>query len=189
MFFGDYRSHAVPFFISSSLLPLDLLYFKSVAVLMYDVSNNTSPPQISNLFSYQHNIHSHNTRSSTRGNFFLEYSRLDKQNMSFSRNGVRVWNNLSNEIRQMPKVKLNATFTICFFRNSRRRMSILICWIWICLENQTQFILIAFYLHYPSSFSCNLPFSSPENLCFSKMLLIIVSIQYSPYINVLYDDN
>ena len=25
--------------------------------------------------------------------------------MSFSRNGVRVWNNLSNEIRQMPTVK------------------------------------------------------------------------------------
>ena len=25
--------------------------------------------------------------------------------MSFSRNGVRVWNNLSNEIRQIPKVK------------------------------------------------------------------------------------
>ena len=105
MFFGDYKAQAVPFFISSSLLPLDLLYFKSVAVLMYDVSNNTSPPQISNLFHYQHNIHSHNTRSSTRGNFFLEYSRLDKLNMSFSRNGVRVWNNLSNEIRQMPKVK------------------------------------------------------------------------------------
>ena len=105
MFFGDYKAHAVPFFISSSLLPLDLLYFKSVAVLMYDVSNNPSPPQISKLFNYQHNIHSHNTRSSTRGNFFLEYSRLDKQNMSFSSNGVRVCNNLSNEIRQMPKVK------------------------------------------------------------------------------------
>ena len=102
VFFGDYKAHAVPFFISSSLLPLNLLYSESVAVLMYDVSNNTSPPQISNLFNYQHNIHSHNTRSSTRGNFFLEYSRLDKQNMSFSRNGR---NNLSNEIRQMPKVK------------------------------------------------------------------------------------
>ena len=86
-------------------------------------------------------------------------------------------------------ILLNATFTICFFRNSRRWMSILICWIWICLENETQFILLPFYLHYPSRFSCNLPFSSPENLCFSKMLLIIVSIQYSPYINVLYDNN
>ena len=36
---------------------------------------------------------------------FLEYSRLDKQNMSFSRNGVRIWNKLSNEILQMPKEK------------------------------------------------------------------------------------
>ena len=78
-------------------------YFKSVFILIHDVSNNTSPPQISKLFNYQHKIHSHSTRSSTRGNFFLEYSRLDKQNMSFSRNGVRIWNNLSNEIRQMPK--------------------------------------------------------------------------------------
>ena len=32
MFFGDYKSHAIPFFISSNLLPLDLLYFKSVAI-------------------------------------------------------------------------------------------------------------------------------------------------------------
>ena len=36
---------------------------------------------------------------------FLEYSRLDKQNMSFSRNGVRIWNKLANEILQMPKEK------------------------------------------------------------------------------------
>ena len=83
-------SCAVPFFISSSLLPVDFLYFKSVANLMHDVSNNTSPPQISYLFNYQHNIHSHSTRSSTRGNLFLQYSRLGKQNMSFSRNGVTI---------------------------------------------------------------------------------------------------
>jgi len=105
MFFCDYTSHAIPLFISSSLLPLDLIYFKSVVILMYDVSTNTLPPQISNLFNYQHNIHSHNTRSSTRGNFFLKYSRLEEQNMSFSRSGIRIWNNLSNEIHQMPKVK------------------------------------------------------------------------------------
>ena len=70
---------------------------------MHDVSNNASPPEISNLFDYQHNVHSYNTRSSTRGDFFLQSSRLDKQNMSFSRNDVRIWNTLSNEIRQMLK--------------------------------------------------------------------------------------
>ena len=57
MFFGDYKSHAVPFFISSNLLPLDLLYFKSVAILMHDVFNNLSPPQITNIFNCQSNIH------------------------------------------------------------------------------------------------------------------------------------
>ena len=105
MFFCDYKTHAMPLFISPCLLPLDLLYFKSVAILMHDVSNKISPPQRSNLFNYQHNIHSYNTRSSKRGNFFLEYSRITKQNMSFSRNGVRIWNSLSNEFRQMPKTK------------------------------------------------------------------------------------
>ena len=105
MFFCDYKTHAIPLFISSSLLPLDLLYFKSVAILMHDVSNNISPPQINNLFHYQHNIHSYITRSSTKGNFFLKYSRINKQNMSFSRNGVRIWNSLSSEFHQMPKTK------------------------------------------------------------------------------------
>ena len=47
IFFRDCKSHAIHFFISSSLLPLDLLHFiKSVAILMHDVSNNISPPQI-----------------------------------------------------------------------------------------------------------------------------------------------
>ena len=39
--FCDDKTHAVPYFISSSLLPLDLVYFTSVAILMHDVSNNT----------------------------------------------------------------------------------------------------------------------------------------------------
>ena len=59
MFFGDYRAHAVPFFTSSSLLPVDLLYFKSVAVLMHDVSNNTSPPQISTNIIFIHITQDH----------------------------------------------------------------------------------------------------------------------------------
>ena len=99
----DYKSDAIPLFVSSNLLPLDLLYFKSVAILMHDVFNNLSPPQISNIFNFQSNVHSYNTRSSSRGNFFAQYSRLVKKNKSFSRNGVRVWNSLSAEIRYMSK--------------------------------------------------------------------------------------
>ena len=56
MFFGDYNSHAVPYFVSASFLPLDLLYFNSVVILMHDISNRLTPSNISNLFAFQSNI-------------------------------------------------------------------------------------------------------------------------------------
>ena len=81
MFFGDYNSHAVPYFVSSSFLPLDLLYFKSVAILMHDISNSLTPTNISNLFAYQSN--SYNARSSSGGDYYVKHSRLDKKTKSF----------------------------------------------------------------------------------------------------------
>ena len=71
---SDYNSHAVSYFVSSSFLPLDLLYFNSVAILMHDISNSLTPPNISNLFSSQSNIHS-------RGDFHVKHSRLNKQSL------------------------------------------------------------------------------------------------------------
>ena len=103
MYFGDYKSHAVPYFLSSRFLPLDFLYFKSVAVLMHDISNNLSPPNIANLFITKASIHSYKTRSSSRGDYFVKPSRLDKQIKSFSRNGVKIWNSLPCEIRHLSK--------------------------------------------------------------------------------------
>ena len=105
MFFGEFNAHAVPFFVSSNLLPLDFLYFKSTAVLMHDVFNNLTPSHISNIFTYQANIHSHNTRSSSKGNFFVNYSRLNSQSKSFSRYGVRIWNSLRSEMHNLSKHK------------------------------------------------------------------------------------
>ena len=70
---------------------------------MPDVSNNLSPPKISNLFTYQANIHFHKTGSSSRGDYFVESSRLDIQKKSFSRNGVRIWNSVSCEVRRLLK--------------------------------------------------------------------------------------
>ena len=53
MYFADYKSHAIPFFTFSRLLPLDMLYFKSVAMIMHYVSNNLTPRNIFNLFTHQ----------------------------------------------------------------------------------------------------------------------------------------
>ena len=90
---ADYKSHAIPFFTSSRLLPLDMLYFKSVAMMMHVVSNNLTP-NICNLFTHQADIHPYETRLSQRGDYFLKHSRIDIQKKSFSRIGVKIWNYL-----------------------------------------------------------------------------------------------
>ena len=44
MYFVDYKSHSVPLFLNSGILPVKLLYFKSVASLLHDVDNRHAPP-------------------------------------------------------------------------------------------------------------------------------------------------
>ena len=105
MFFGQFNAQA--FFVSSNLLPLDFLYFKSTAALIHDVFNNLTPPHISDIFTYQANIHSYNARSSSKGNFYVEYTRLNSQLkvLSFSRYGMRIWNSLRTEEHNLSKHK------------------------------------------------------------------------------------
>ena len=103
MYFADYKSHAEPYFLSSRFLPLNFLYYKSVAFLMHDISNNLSPSYIANLFISKASIHSCKTRSSSRGDHFVKPSRLDKQIKSFPRNGAKNWNSLPCEIRHLSK--------------------------------------------------------------------------------------
>ena len=103
MFFGQYSSHAIPFFISANILPFDMLYFKSVCNLMYDVTNDWTPPNISNLFIASDRMHKHQTRSSAKGNYFIEYSRLNKQKNSFTRTGTKIWNSIPLNLRKLSK--------------------------------------------------------------------------------------
>ena len=103
MNFKDNREHVIPLFISLNILPVNMIYFKSVCNLMYDVSNNTCPPAISDYFVRSRNIHTHNTRHNTFNNFYIEHSRLNKLNASFARSGVKMWNNIPISVRELAK--------------------------------------------------------------------------------------
>ena len=43
MYFLKPTPHAIPFFISSKILPIQMLFFESVSHFMYDISNNLAP--------------------------------------------------------------------------------------------------------------------------------------------------
>ena len=44
----EYHTHSVPLFISANILPVNMLYIKTVASLMRDLSSGSLPPNIAN---------------------------------------------------------------------------------------------------------------------------------------------
>ena len=76
MFFAGNRSHAIPLFVSANVLPLNLHYFETVRSLMQDISTNSAPQNICDLFTCSSDVHTYNTRFSDAGNFYVNKSRL-----------------------------------------------------------------------------------------------------------------
>ena len=79
-----YSSHAIPLFNHYNILPLNFQYYKSVCTILHDVSNNSLPANISNLFLYPTQVHSYNTRFSATGSFNIKYSKTNQLKHSFS---------------------------------------------------------------------------------------------------------
>ena len=101
--FAPYRSHAIRLFVCSNTIPLNMLYFKSISILMHDVFNKLSPSNISNLFDFSNEIHNYNTRFSLAGNYLIKYSRSNQLLKTFSRLGAKIWNGIPQELCKLPK--------------------------------------------------------------------------------------
>ena len=103
MYFLNPRTQAIPFFISSKILPIHLLYFEAVLHSMYEVSNNSTPKDISETFVKTSLIHSYNTRAASCGKYHIQFSRLNLQRNSFSCFGEKAWNCLPSQVCNLPK--------------------------------------------------------------------------------------
>ena len=81
MYFLNPRSHAIPFFISSKILPIHLLYFEAILHSMDDVFNNSAPKDISVKFIKSSLIHSYNTvtRAASCGKYHMKISRFNSK--------------------------------------------------------------------------------------------------------------
>ena len=77
-------------FITSNILPINMLYVETVSSLMYDVSRLSVPSNISDFFTKVNKIHMHKTRSSSSGNFHMKSSSLSLNQRSFARFGAKL---------------------------------------------------------------------------------------------------
>ena len=101
MNFAHFRSSAIPLFVSSNILPVNMLYIKCVSVLMKEIHSNLTPDNISDLFIRSNEIHNYNTGISAVGNYYIEQSRLNKELKSFSKFGAVLWNSIPSSIRDL----------------------------------------------------------------------------------------
>ena len=102
MYFAESRVHTVPLFISSKILPLQMLYAEKVSSVMFDSCMN-APSNICDFFTKANSKHKHETRFSSSGNYYVQTSRLNLNQDSFSRFGAKLWNAIPNEFRQLSK--------------------------------------------------------------------------------------
>ena len=69
---------------------------------MFDVSCMNAPSNICDFFTKANSKHKNETRFSSSGNY-VQTSRLNLNQDSFSRFGAKRWNGIPNEFRQLSK--------------------------------------------------------------------------------------
>ena len=84
-------AHAVPLFIESKILPVNMFYFDTVANLMHDIWKGLAPSPIRALFTRSNEIHGYNTKHGAKGNYIRKFKFL---NALFSRTGAMLWNQI-----------------------------------------------------------------------------------------------
>ena len=116
MYFTDKQQHAIPLFLKSNFLPIQMISFEKTASLMYDISTNDAPSLIQQLFTRAGNVHGYGTRSATSGNYYVKSSRLEIQKISFSRSGTFVWNSLPLKLRHVNKRRFKKELRVSLFK-------------------------------------------------------------------------
>ena len=69
IYFKPLRFPSVPLFKLSNVLPLNLLYFKTICLIMHNVFDNVKPLNVCNSFTHSAKIHSHNVIDHLRNSF------------------------------------------------------------------------------------------------------------------------
>ena len=87
-----------------------MLPAEKVPSTMFDVSCLNAPSNICDLFTKANSKHKHETRFSWSGNYYVQTSRPNQNQGSFSSFGAKLWNAIPNEFRQLPKVAFKKHF-------------------------------------------------------------------------------
>ena len=103
IYFAPSDAHAIPLFIQSKILPVNMIYFDAIVNLMHDIWKKLAPSPIRDLFTRSNEIHGYNTRHAAKGNYLRKGVKSEIFKRSFSRTGAILWNQISPDLRDLSK--------------------------------------------------------------------------------------
>ena len=115
--FSDFKAHTTPLFYHLKLLKLsDLIYFKN-ALFMYEYNKGTLPSAFSLFFLPLNSAHQYNTRLAEKKSFCLPKIRTNYGKFNIRFHGVKVWNSISDYLKDKPLSTFKRHLTESFLDN------------------------------------------------------------------------
>ena len=99
---AGYRDHTAPLFAELKILRFNDLYKFNLCKFMYKYMNNALPSCFSSCFTLTSNVHSYNTRSASRKNLFVHFTRTSLNRTSLVHIGIASWNSLTDTLKASP---------------------------------------------------------------------------------------
>ena len=88
--YSEYKAPSTPLFRSLDILPIDKLVHNRIGIMMYKYVNDLLPLVMSELYTYNRDIHHHNTRQSNL--FHLHKGNTNIYTNSFKYRSSQIWN-------------------------------------------------------------------------------------------------
>jgi len=101
---SSHRCHVTPLYSQLNLLKLEDIHQLEIAKLMHNFHNNRMPNTFDRLFTAVNSVHTHETRSSTSGQYFCHpvCSQYGKRSNKFK--GSRMWQQIASSLKELPAV-------------------------------------------------------------------------------------
>ena len=99
---ADYRAHSKPFFLQLQVLNLEDIFFVKVAKYMHFLSSNQDKLSQQSLYSQVSSLHDHNTRYSSKSNYYIKPTNLRIGRRTMHILGPKIWAQVPHELKQAP---------------------------------------------------------------------------------------
>ena len=99
---ADYQAHSKPLFLQLQVLNLEDIFFVEVAKYMHFLSSNQDKFSQQSLYSQVSSLHDHNTRYSSKSNYYIKPTNLRIGRRTMHILGPKIWAQVPYELKQAP---------------------------------------------------------------------------------------